>query len=191
MSSVRTTPSGHGGRRWIRPQPPRSIAILFDSLARVVLEANSPRLDLDLGQAYLVLSNQVDSTQVRTQFFSTTADWINAARAEYCDTRSLPGVHWFLPARAASVHVITPNNPRFTGAEADMVLSGTTMADWIEGVLTASLAVPDLIEEGTIVADIPGVNAFPCSIPERRGAVPMEAWAWRRREVFAASPRAV
>lgn len=131
----------------------------------VVLAANSPRLDLSVGQAYMVLSNQVDSTQVSTQFFDTTANWVNAARQEYCDTKGLPGVHWFFPARSASVHVITPDNDRFSGVDADMVLGGTTMADWVESVLLDPDTVLDLTEEGTIQVDVPGVNAFPCSIP--------------------------
>ncbi len=134
-------------------------------VGNVVMAANSPRLKTELGQAYMVLSNQVDSTQVSTQFFSSTAGWVNAARQEYCDTKGLPGVHWFLPARSASVHVITPDNDRFTGVDADMVLGGTTMAEWLEGIQLDPLAVPDLTEEGTIQVDVPGVNAFPCAIP--------------------------
>lgn len=134
-------------------------------VGNVVLAANSPRLNLGLGQGYMVLTNQNDSTQVSTQFFPSTSAWINAARAEYCDTKDLPGVHWFFPARSASVHVITPDNDRFSGVDADMVLGGTTMAEWIESILTTPLAVPDLTEEGSITVDIPGVNPFPCSIP--------------------------
>jgi hypothetical protein len=79
----------------------------------VVLEHMAPRLLSVPEQQILVLSNQVDDTQVVTTFFDTTPDWINTMRASYCQTRDLPGVNYFLPA-------IPQSTPRDQSAQRDL-----------------------------------------------------------------------
>jgi hypothetical protein len=39
------------------------------------------------------------------------------------------------------------------------------MRDWLAGGFTAPDAVSDRVEEGTLVADYPGVMPFPCELP--------------------------
>ena len=68
----------------------------------VILAATAPRLKEVPEEQFLVLSNQVDDTQVGTTFFATTADWINALRTAYCQTRDLNGVH-YITQRAAQL----------------------------------------------------------------------------------------
>ncbi|MDX2166281.1 MAG: pectin acetylesterase-family hydrolase [Deltaproteobacteria bacterium] len=124
----------------------------------VLLHATAPRLKEVPEQQMLILSNQVDDTQVATTFFDTLPDWVNALRTSYCDTHLLPGVQYFLPAITQSVHVISPRTELYT----DYPIDGVLMRDWLQSGFTAPDAVTDHIEEGTLVDDIPGVEAIPC-----------------------------
>ena len=125
-----------------------------------VLLESSARLEAAPEQRFMILSNQVDNTQVNTTFFSNTVDWVNVLRDEYCNTMGLPGVHYFLPAVTSSIHVISTSNSRMT----TMAVDGEVMKDWLGTIHTAPEAIPDRVEEGAMVGAFPGVNPFPCTV---------------------------
>jgi hypothetical protein len=126
----------------------------------VLLNATAPRLKEVPEQQMLILSNQVDDTQVSTTFFSTVPAWVNEMRQSYCETRDLNGVQYFLPAITESVHVISPRAELYT----DYPVDGVLMRDWLESGFSSPDTVTDQVEEGTLVADIAGVQPFPCSL---------------------------
>lgn len=125
----------------------------------VLLEATAPRLKRVPDQQFLILSNQVDSVQVATTFFPSTASWINALRDSYCDTRNLNGVQYYMPAIPESVHVISPRDLYTTNS-----VDGVVMRDWLAGAVNDPDAVTDRVEEGTLVEAYPGVVPFPCAV---------------------------
>jgi hypothetical protein len=107
-----------------------------------------------------VLSNQVDNTQVGTTFFADLPDWLNTARQSYCDTMGTNGLKYFLPAITNNTHVIATRENLYTGYSVDGIL----MKDWLDLAMADGDTLFDAVEEGTLVADYPGVNAFPCVI---------------------------
>jgi hypothetical protein len=126
----------------------------------VLYAASAPRLRREPEQQFLVLSNQVDSTQVSTTFFANTPTWINAMRQAYCDTAGTNGLRYFLPAITASTHVIAVRQNLYTGKSVDGIL----MRDWLALAMTDPDDLFDAVEEGTLTTDIAGVNPFPCDI---------------------------
>ena len=126
----------------------------------LVLATTSPRLEAVDEQRFMILSNQNDGTQVNTTFFSSTVDWVNVMRTEYCNTMGLPGVHYFLPPDPSSIHVISAGDTSYTTTSVD----GELMNDWLGGIITDPTGVVDRVEEGTMTTAIPGVNAFPCTV---------------------------
>ena len=69
-------------------------------------------------------------------------------------------MHYFLPAITASTHVISPRDELYTGQPVD----GVIMRDWLAGASRPRIQWSTRVEEGTLVTDYPGVNAFPCDI---------------------------
>jgi hypothetical protein len=126
----------------------------------VIYAASAPRLRRKPVQQFLVLSNQVDSTQVSTTFFPNAPTWINAMRQAYCDTAGTNGLRYFLPAITQSTHVIATRQNLFTGKSVD----GIIMRDWLNLAMTDPDDLFDAVEEGTLTTDISGVNPFPCAI---------------------------
>jgi hypothetical protein len=126
----------------------------------ILYAASAPRLKAVPEQQFLVLSNQVDDTQVSTTFFPNQVSFINAARQSYCSTAGTTGLRYFLPALTASTHVISTRETLFTTKAVD----GIVMRDWLAMAMSMPDLLPDAVEEGTLVGDIAGVNAFPCTI---------------------------
>lgn len=125
----------------------------------ILYEATAPRLKAVPNQQLLILSNQNDSTQVNTTFFSSTSQWINEARSSACNTRDLNGIQYYLTSVTNSVHVVSLGS-LYAGS-----VDGVTMSDWLwDGVIGAPDAVTDQMEEGAFVTAIPGVSPFPCSV---------------------------
>jgi hypothetical protein len=120
--------------------------------------ATAPRLKAVPDQQILNVSNQVDSTQVSTTFFATTADWINALRAAYCTNQGLTGLRFWLPARTPSFHTILRTNSLFTTITA----GGVTVRDWLADAMANPNAVVDRVDEGTLVTDYPGTAPISC-----------------------------
>jgi hypothetical protein len=149
-------PQGWGARNFV---PPYCFAPNC-GVGPVLLAATSPRLKAVPEQQFLILSNQVDEVQVSTTFFDSTTDWVNEMRSSYCETRDLPGVQYFLPAISQSIHVISPRPELYTNRPVD----GVIMRDWLASDFSTPDAVTDQVEEGTLVADFPGVMPFPCSV---------------------------
>ncbi len=151
-------PVGWGARNYVAPY----CFATNCGVGPILLAATSPRLKAVPEQQFLILSNQVDSTQVGTTFFSSTAAWINEMRESYCATRVLPGVQYYMPAITQSVHVISPREELYTNRPVDSVV----MRDWLEGAFSDPDAVTDRVEEGTLVDEYPGVMPFPCPVSE-------------------------
>ena len=121
--------------------------------------AHAPRLLAVPEQQILNVSNQVDNTQRSTTFFSSSAAWTNAARQAYCATQGLPGVRYFLPAGATSLHGMLQSDTRFTSITSD----GVVLRDWLAAAMSDPDNVVDLVEEGTL-ASSPSINPFACSV---------------------------
>jgi hypothetical protein len=153
-----TPPVGWGARNFV---PPYCFANDC-GVGPVLLAATSPRLKAVPEQQFLILSNQVDTTQQTTTFFDSIVSWINAMRASYCATQDLPGVHYFMPAISQSVHVISARDDLYTGRAVD----GIVMRDWIAGAFSDPDGVTNRVEEGTLVQDYPGVKPFACPVSE-------------------------
>jgi hypothetical protein len=107
----------------------------------------------------LSVSNQVDSTQVSTTFFDTTAAWIDALRAAYCATQGLAGIRYFLPANPSSIHGIVASTPNFTTLASD----GVVIRDWLADAVATPGAVADRVEEGGLVGTH-GAAPFACPV---------------------------
>ena len=124
-------------------------------------QAISPRLKQVPEQQYLILSNQKDNTQQGDAFFSDEAQWINAMRSAYCDTKDLPGIQWYLTSDSVnSVHVVSVRDEFYYGD-----VAGERMVDWFWRAVTDPDSIEDRAEEGNFVEDIPGSLPFPCDLP--------------------------
>jgi len=121
--------------------------------------ATQPRLKATPEQQILTVTNQIDSVQVSTTFFSSTAAWVNAARARYCATQGLAGLRSFFSAESTSIHTMVASN-EFDTVDVD----GTLLRDWLGGAFVDPNAVVDLVADETLQIDYPGVNPFPCAI---------------------------
>lgn len=126
-----------------------------------LLRATSERLLETPDQQVLVISNQVDDTQVSTTFFPDRASFVNALRAAVCDLRGLPGLHFFLPASPTSIHVLAGRDSAFH----DLPAGGISLREFLLGAVADPAGVVDRIEEGDLVALLPGVAPFPCGLP--------------------------
>jgi hypothetical protein len=129
-------------------------------LGPVILDRSQARMEYVPEQQWMILTNQNDSTQVSTTFFPSTAAWVNEMRTQYCATKDYTGVNYFLQPTSTSIHVISDSDVEFTTVATD----GQLMNDWIDQSLTDPNGVVDRVQEGTLVADIPGVAAFPCAV---------------------------
>jgi hypothetical protein len=152
-------PLGWSTRNYL---PPYCIAFNC-GVGPVLLAATSPRLLEVPEQQFLILSNQIDGTQVATTFFDSIDSWVNEMRQSYCETHALPGVQYFLPAIPQDIHVISPRPELYASRPVDGVL----MRDWLASDFSAPATVTDQVEEGDLV------QAFPAccrSLPARLGA---------------------
>ena len=124
-------------------------------------KAISPRLKQVPEQQMLILSNQKDRTQQGDAFFTDEAQWINAMRQAYCDTKDLNGIQWYLTSDSVnSVHVVSPRDEFYYGE-----VAGERMVDWFSRAVNDPDSVSDFAEEGNFVNDIPGSLPFPCDLP--------------------------
>lgn len=127
----------------------------------VIYEALSPRLKQKPVQQMLILSNQKDNTQQNDAFFFDEAQWIDAMRSAYCETKDFQGIHWYLTSDSVnSVHVVSPRDEFFYGE-----VAGERMSDWFWRAVTDPDSMVDRAEEGNFTTDIPGSNPFPCELP--------------------------
>jgi hypothetical protein len=126
----------------------------------ILLEALSPRLLTVPEQQVLVFSNQRDEIQRQDAYFSEEVNFINTMRADYCRTKALPGVHWYLTSVSAeSVHVVTIRDELWQGT-----VDGVAMNDWFRSAIEAPDTLGSHAEEADFVAVIPGVEPFPCAV---------------------------
>jgi len=152
-----TPPLGWGTRRL---QPAYCLAGNC-GVGPVLQAATAPRLKAVPEQQIINISNQVDLTQVSTTFFSTTKDWINALRTAYCLNQEINGIRNWLPAQTTPYHTILTAASRWSSVTA----AGVTLPDFLADAIADPDGVVDHVDEGTLVADYPGVNAFTCTLP--------------------------
>jgi len=111
-------------------------------------------------QRILHVTNQVDLVQQSTTLFPSMAAFVNALRAGYCDTLGEPAIAWFLRGSSTSIH------GELTNAWWDAAgIDGVALRDWVGGAVADPAAVVDRVEEGTLLADFPGMLPFPCAVP--------------------------
>jgi len=121
--------------------------------------ATAPRLLGTPYQQILDVSNQIDTTQINTTLFPSAPVFVNTLRQTYCGIQGTPGLHSFLRASTTSIHGQL-NNGNWDTANID----GTILRDWLGSAMSNPAGVADRTQEGTLVADYPGVLAFPCAI---------------------------
>jgi len=142
------------------PYMPPYCTAIGCGLGPTIYTRSAERLEAVPMQRFLVISNQVDGTQVSTTSFPSTAAWVNELRQSYCDTAGTTGLSYFLPAQSGSQHVIATKTNWFTGVPADGIL----MRDWVEWAITDADSLPDAVEEGSLTTTISGVDPFPCTV---------------------------
>jgi hypothetical protein len=142
----------------VKPQLPTYCLDGECAVGPVLQVATSPRLKAVPEQQILNVSNQVDNTQVGTTFFANVVSWINGVRTSYCANQGLNGIRYWLAARTASYHTILRTTTLFTTQTA----GGITVRDWLDDAFADPDAVTDRVDEGTLVADYPGVNPIAC-----------------------------
>lgn len=128
-------------------------------------QAQSARLKAVPDQQILVVTNQVDSTQVATTNFPSVPAFVNELRASYCDIKGAQGVHSFLFASNSPIHGMI-NDTSWNQA----LIGGTLLRDWVAGAMSDPDSVIDKIAIGTIEASRPGVLPFPCATGSPSGA---------------------
>ena len=108
----------------------------------------------------LILTNPRDRTQQGDAYFSDEVQWINTLRSDYCETKDLKGIHYYLTSNSEeSVHVVSIREEYWMGS-----VDGLSMSEWFTGALNNPDDVEDKAEEATFVEDIPGVEPFPCDV---------------------------
>lgn len=149
-------PAGWGVRPYL---PPYCFSAECTEIFTNLLVATQPRLKGTQEQQVLTITNQIDSVQVGTTFFSSTAAWVNTLRASYCAIQGMVGLHSFLGAQSTSIHGMVAGG-EFNTVAAD----GTLLRDWLGGAFADPDGVTDRVESGTLGVDYPGVNPFPCTV---------------------------
>lgn len=138
------------------------------ALGPVIYRSISPRLKQVPEQQMLITSNQWDDTQRRDAFFSGfgeteefwQAQWFNTMRQDFCDTRELPGIHYYYTGvTAQSTHVVTLNPELWGGS-----VAGEVMSDWFARAIDEPDTIESRTEEGDWVNIFPGVEPYPCSV---------------------------
>jgi hypothetical protein len=152
-----TPPLGWGVRRL---QPPYCLAGNC-GVGPILQAATAPRLKAVPEQQIINVSNQVDDGQVGTTFFTTTTDWINALRAGYCANQGKTGIFNWLPAQSVPFHTLLTAPARWSSVTAD----GVTLPNYLAAAMADPDGVVDAVDEGTLVADYPGVAPFACPLP--------------------------
>lgn len=120
--------------------------------------ATAARLGAVPEQQVLNVTNQYDPIQSGTNLFSSAAGWVNAMRASWCEMRGTTGLFYWLPAESGGFHTILTDFTRYNTVTA----GGITVAQWLADAIDDPTAVVDRVDEGTLVADIPGVAPIPC-----------------------------
>ncbi len=150
-----TDPIGWGARRMMPPYCFTDPCVVHANMQA----ASAPRLGATPYQQFLNLTNQVDDVQRQTTYFTSIVDWTNALRAAYCSNQGLTGVRYFMPAVPTSIHGIL-----LTSRYSSLSVGGVTVRDWLSAAVDTPAQVTDLVEEGTLVTDMPGVLPFSCPV---------------------------
>ena len=73
----------------------------------------------------------------------------------------MTGIRNWFPAQSASFHTLLTTPSRWSTVTAD----GVTLPTMLAAAIADPDGVVDHVDEGTLVADYPGVNPFPCPLP--------------------------
>ncbi len=150
-----TDPIGWGARRMMPPYCFTDPCVLHANLQA----ASTPRLKATPYQQFLNLTNQVDDVQRATTYFTSIVDWTNALRVAYCGNQGLAGVRYFMPAVATSIHGIL-----LATEYTSLTVGSVSVRDWLAAAVATPNAVTDLVEEGTLTTEMPGVLPFSCPV---------------------------
>ncbi len=140
-------------------QPPYCLATNC-AVGPVLTAAHSQRLLGTPEQQLLLVSNQVDNTQINTTGWSDTASFVNEARTQYCVNEALPGVHYFLDAIPSSFHTYLRSNAAYY----TFGIASVPLVDWIEQAVFDPNNLSNLAEEGSLTTAFPGVLPFGCLV---------------------------
>lgn len=132
------------------------------AVGETLFQAISPRLERVPEQQMLMVSNPYDLTQQGDAFFEDTPSFINELRSSYCDTKDLNGIHYYYTSVSdESLHVVSLR-PQLWAGEVD----GEAMKDWFWRAVTEADTVVNRVEEGDFVTAFPGVDPYPCEVPD-------------------------
>ena len=149
-----TGPLGWG----VKPYQPPYCQDTTCAIGPVLQAIHSPRLKAVPEQQIINISNQIDETQVSTTLFPSDAAFINSLRGSYCANRGLNGIRNWLPAVSTPYHTILTTASRWSSVTA----GGELLPDYLANAVADPDGVPDLVDEGTLVTDFPGVNPLGC-----------------------------
>lgn len=154
LITTETNPLGWGTRPY---QPPYCLGSTC-AVGPVLQTATVPRLQGPY-QRFLNLSNQVDNTQISTTLFTSAASFINVLRTDYCARKDVPRTHFFYPASSTPIHTMLRSNSLYQ----TLTAGGVTLRDWLADAFDDPTGVESEADEGTLVADYPGVNPIACA----------------------------
>lgn len=162
VASLPTTP-GWGVGPYLPPYcTTPACAEIFDNLQA----ATSARLKLLPEQQVLNITNQIDGAQAGTTFFPNIVSFVNTMRQNYCALQGMPGIRNFFTGRTPSQHVQVNTNAWYHNA----IVGGTPLSQWLGDAMASPDTVIDKIALGTLEADYPGVQPFPCAVGSPSGA---------------------
>lgn len=150
-----TSPLGWGVKPFFPPYCQGSNC----GIGPVLQAATAPRLKAVPEQQILNVSNQIDMAQVTTTFFNDAVEWINALRTAFCANKGRNGIFSWFPARTAEYHTILTTASRWSTITA----GGELLPDFLAAAFADPDGVEDHVDEGTLVADYPGVAPLGCS----------------------------
>ena len=125
-----------------------------------LIKAISPRLKQVPEQQMLVVTNPRDFVQMGDAYFQDEALWLNTMRQDVCDTRDLPGIHYYLTnVTDDSVHCVTIREELW-----DDEVDGEVMSDWFWRAVTEPDSLQSRMQEGDLTEQVDGVEPFPCEV---------------------------
>ena len=125
-----------------------------------LVKAISPRLKQVPEQQMLIVTNPRDFVQMGDVYFQDEALWLNTMRQDVCDTKDLPGIHYYLTnVNDESVHCVTIREELWEDE-----VDGEVMRDWFWRAVTDPDSLQSRMQEGDLTEQVDGVNPFPCEV---------------------------
>ena len=125
-----------------------------------LVKAISPRLKQVPEQQMLIVTNPRDWTQMGDAYFQDEALWLNTMRQDICDTRNLPGIHYYLTnVTDDQVHCVSIRDELWEGE-----VDGEVMRDWFWRAISEPDSLESRLQEGDLTEQVDGVEPFPCEV---------------------------